>query len=301
MSFAIVNSIIDIFFVKLFLYVADPRKNLALSKISLKTKKILSKTLKIINNKTTSIQFSRFQYNHALDYIFSVSNNTTIVEIGAMDGKSFDKLYPYLKSKSNITAILVEPLLNYFIQLKENYKGSENNFIYVNAAITEMKGEVEISHIPLSTIELNSLPDWTRGVSSLTPEKNCLLKESEKHFEGRNVSQFIVKEKVKSDTLSNILDNYLINYVDILQIDTEGYDYIVLGQALKIIKPKLICFEWVNLTEDEKLQSFKLLRDNGYTPSLSLDSEDMIACKREFFSQLNKYLYVNYSVFLLPY
>lgn len=59
------------------------------------------------------IKTGSMQYNFLLDYLFLKKDlypSLNILEVGAMDGKAFEKLYPYLRTANNKTALFIEPL-----------------------------------------------------------------------------------------------------------------------------------------------------------------------------------------------
>ena len=62
-----------------------------------------------------------------------------------------------------------------------------------------------------------------------------------------------------------MFDRNRVESVDLIHIDTEGFDYKVLSQVdLKRYKPSAILFEHHLLSDQEFLQARKLLRSSGY-------------------------------------
>lgn len=77
---------------------------------------------------------------------------------------------------------------------------------------------------------------------------------------------FIIEEKVKALSFEDIINEYK-DFVkaDLLQIDTEGFDY----EIIKMIdfnkcQYKFIKYEHCNLTENEYNKSMNILTKNGY-------------------------------------
>ena len=72
-------------------------------------------------------------------YIFPVlsENNliNKIVQIGANDGVRFDELRSFIIKSDNVRALLVEPIPEYFSNLKNNYK-EQKNVLLENSAIS---------------------------------------------------------------------------------------------------------------------------------------------------------------------
>jgi hypothetical protein len=58
---------------------------------------------------------------------------------------------------------------------------------------------------------------------------------------------------------------YRLETVDVLQIDTEGYDFKILSQFLDAgIEPAVINFESFHLSKDERNGSRRMLTERGY-------------------------------------
>lgn len=254
-----------------------------------------------IIKKSLSVTIVRLQYAHILDFLFESEKNI-IVEVGAMDGKSFDKLYPYIKTSRGTTALFVEPLKDSFQTLRQNYTAANedtpNQYYFENAAVTAKPGKFNITRIPLEVINSKGLPDWTKGIASINPEKNALFKDEKKYVDNSSLRQFSIQEEIQGVTFEFLLKKYNLKDIDILQIDTEGYDYIVLSQALHLTSPRLICFEWANLSEKEKILSLELLKKHKYLTFLTPDSYDMIACDRGLYDEISSLTFSNHSVVL---
>ena len=70
------------------------------------------------------------------------------------------------------------------------------------------------------------------------------LKKKIKHLHHKKEQLFFKEQKVTLKNLRNFLNNNRIEYIDLLKIDTEGYEYktlISLGERIK--KVKVVYFE----------------------------------------------------------
>ncbi len=90
----------------------------------------------------------------------------------------------------------------------------------------------------------------------------------------------IITHKVKCISLSNLVKEQSIEHIDLLQIDTEGYDYEILKSInFNEIKPSIVSFEHgVRMGIMSKEQLFEIqniLMDNGY--SVLIDEHDVRA------------------------
>tara|TARA_R110002110_G_scaffold406284_1_gene626027 strand:- start:576 stop:1163 length:588 start_codon:yes stop_codon:yes gene_type:complete len=165
------------------------------------------------------------------------------LEIGAYNGKSFDGLYKYT-SLNNWTGILVEPINEYFQDLKLNFKNIENKF-FENSAITEEDGEFNIKRIVGDK-------KWMKGSSTLVTNDNT------KKYE-------YVEEKINGITFNTLVNKYNITKIDVLQIDTEGSDLIILEQIIPRFIPKFVSVEQRHLIYSDKMKLKNILRSAGYT------------------------------------
>ena len=57
-----------------------------------------------------------------------------------------------------------------------------------------------------------------------------------------------------------------ITKIDLLQLDTEGHDYTIIRAIdFQKVKPTIICYENVNLSDEDNRSCEELLINNGYT------------------------------------
>jgi hypothetical protein len=66
-------------------------------------------------------------------------------------------------------------------------------------------------------------------------------------------------------TLSSLITRYQFDKIDILQVDTEGYDAEIVGMALRLpVLPEWINFESAHLDERKTRELFSRLEAHGY-------------------------------------
>ena len=79
-------------------------------------------------------------------------------------------------------------------------------------------------------------------------------------------------------TFKELLLKHHIEKYNLLQVDTEGYDYKILQMALaEDSRPEIIHFENAILSVNEKLLAENLLRDKGYR-YLDIGSDTIAMC-----------------------
>lgn len=152
------------------------------------------------------------------------------VQIGANDGISFDPIYD-LVTKENVHGIALEPVASIFEKLKKNYAPFPN-VIPVNKAIHKTEKEMVLYRVDP---ENKQYPDWTIGTASF---------DKSHHDLGKINDADIIEEKVQCISLNDLVSEYKINHIDLLQIDTEGYDYEIIKMIdFNKIAPSIISFE----------------------------------------------------------
>ena len=211
--------------------------------------KNLIKNNRLINSK------SILNLNLILKKIFDNQKIKCLIQIGANDGSRFDELNIFIK-KYKIKSILVEPINEYFEDLKKNYKNFENVY-FENSAITVGTKEKEI--FVVKNKNLNDYDEHIKGISSF--DKNHLIKHGVK-------SNHILKKKINCISILNLLKKYNISDLDILFIDAEGYDGDILIDFFNNSNQEpILIFEYihienkifkdlVNILSKKKLQLF---------------------------------------------
>jgi len=215
------------------------------------------------NKKNTTNLISK-----TLHYIGQNHPNTFVIQIGAMDGVNFDDTRGFL-NMYKWRSLLVEPIPSLFEELKENFKDREN-YIFEQCAITEHDGEIEMLHIPPEVIEREGLHPGYKGMSAIYPLKNGFGSDYQRDIDVK--SNFGVDIKVPSLTFDSLLKKHNISSFDILICDAEGYDWKIFNQLnLDKYRPKFIRLEYINLTDEEKIQTVSKLEKYGYLVDIKQD------------------------------
>ena len=106
--------------------------------------------------------------------VIQKQNINGLIQIGANDGLRFDSINKYIKQYKT-KSILVEPIKEYFNQLKKNYINHENIF-FENLAIS-VKNQINYLY-KVKTINLEEYDEHVKGISSF--DFNHLLKHGVK-------------------------------------------------------------------------------------------------------------------------
>jgi FkbM family methyltransferase len=193
------------------------------------------------------------------------------LQVGAFDGVTYDAIFP-LVERYQLHGVLVEPQPEYFSKLKNNYSRFDpSRFKFVNAAITEKDGEIPLYRVDSSA----SVPGYLQGSASF--DKQVLLNGPYV----RGLASLIKVEMVRSLSVQALFKEADISHVDLLQIDTEGYDAEILRLFdLKQRKPAIVRFEHVHLSPQVLRRCLDSMIDLGY--KVALGKEDVLSYNPEF-------------------
>jgi FkbM family methyltransferase len=226
------------------------------------------------------------QHQEVLATVFSEIQQTTsdvfFVEIGAMDGVSFDPLYQYV-IRYGWRGLLIEPLPDIFEQLRRNYDGRPG-LSFENVAIADESGTRMMYRVNPDAIEQGVVPGWAKGISSFFNDRNALggLRVPTETFE--QMRPYITKQAVVCDTLPRVLERHGVQKLDVLVMDVEGYDFHVLRQLdFGRFLPHMIMMEWYNLPPAEKKLTLQLLKKQGYRTAQVREGcvENLVAWQRQ--------------------
>ena len=178
----------------------------------------------------------------------------TFLEIGACDGVfPVDVLYPHAYTNKNWKGVMVEPVPYYFEKLKENYD-HRDNIQFINAAISDTDGEIDMFIIPPEVIDSGVVPRHAMGVSRVD---GSTFKP--------NVSGHAVKITVDSITLDTLIERTNLTHIDVLQIDVEGLDYeLFKGVIDRGFRPALATVEYHNLPKAQRDGVMEIAKELNY-------------------------------------
>ena len=187
-----------------------------------------------------------------------VSPEAFFIEVGANDGWQGDHLRPLILT-TRWRGIMVEPQPDAFRRLRQNYEANER-VILENVAISARDGRLpfyEVAPPPgESPLELFGSYDLLGSLS-----REALLG----HDWIAGVEQRIVRTEVDCMRLDSLCRKHGVERVDLLIVDTEGYDYEILKQLEQSpLRPRVIGYEHALLVEREREECKRMLRDLGY-------------------------------------
>ncbi len=154
----------------------------------------------------------------------------SFIQIGANDGRTNDPIRR-LVLKYGFRGVLVEPQPDAFTRLIENYSKIPG-LAFENAAISRENGEAILYRFRPAP----GVPDWA----------DCLASFSREHLI-RNLDDVkgeIEELLVPTITFSALLEKHRLSGADLLQIDTEGFDFEIIKMIdFDTFRPAIINFE----------------------------------------------------------
>jgi FkbM family methyltransferase len=210
----------------------------------------------------------------------SKNQNVMCLQVGANDGKINDPVYEYF-TNYGWKGILVEPQTDVFEQgLTKTYEGNKN-VILENVALANQEG-----HLPFYRVAI-SKARWATGLSSFDRksleghiENGYIIRKAQD--EGlkipENKNDLIETVQVPTCTVDALLNKHKVSKLDVVCIDTEGYDFEILKLIdLKRLDPEVVFFESKNLSNKDFSEAKNLLQNLGY--QLFWEKGDTLAIK----------------------
>lgn len=234
------------------------------------------------------IAFYKYFYKPSAGSLSEFINNFSeenpglqFVQVGANDGYNRDPFAKFIK-RDKWKGVLIEPQKYvYEAFLRKLYQNS-NRIKTFNYALDAKKGNRTMYRLSFSNAR------WATGLTSFSKDvledaidrghvaghaKRSGIKLPEKK------EDYIIEESVETITPQDLLAKENIGRVDLLAIDTEGFDY----QIIKLfnipkLKPRVVIYENLNLPETEKIEAVKIFEENGYkTKNISKDTIAILA------------------------
>ena len=179
------------------------------------------------------------------------------VQIGANDGVALDPLRLELERR-HWNGLMIEPVPYVFQRLADRY-GEHRRIKLVNAAIADLDGNLPFYSVREPTAGEQLWP-WYHALGSF--KKEVVLKHN---AFVPDIAERIVEIQVPCLSFGTLCAKYGLEQVDLLQIDTEGYDYeIVRSLPFEQHRPRLIVYEHHHLSAEDRIACREFLKQQGY-------------------------------------
>ncbi len=173
------------------------------------------------------------------------------VEVGANDGDMADPIRPFIEAHG-WRGVLVEPQPRVFERLVRNY-AHQPQLRFENAALAPQDGSATLYCFA-------DAPDLPADASMLASFRRDVLETNSRAYAGP-----IEAITVPTLTFDTLMRKHGATHMDVLQVDTEGFDW----QVIKMVdfdrfRPAIIHFENNFLSAAEMADCVALLARNGY-------------------------------------
>ena len=234
-----------------------------------------------MTNNPKHLRPSLINIREIIEFYARNHENVTLIQVGANDGKTNDPFYQFI-TKYGWSGVLLEPQPTVFEESLTKTYSAYPQIKLENAAIAD---GADLSFYQISF----SKKRWATGLSGF--DRTSLERQIESGYVDRKASQnnetppgnredYIEEVRVSTTTFEALLSKYELKNVNVLGIDTEGFDYEVLKSfPFEKIKPELVLFESKNLQNSDFIAAKKLLSDFGY--SLFWQKGDTLAIQFE--------------------
>lgn len=188
------------------------------------------------------------------------------IQVGSNDGFRNDPICKFIK-RDRWQGVLTEPQTSVFPILQRIYR--KNAVDLLNKAVDDQDLPKTLYYISISQAR------WAHGLSTFVREhlehqiatgyvEAKARKEGIQSLPAKD--QWIGEQQVPCITFKQILESpKLAGELDLLMIDTEGYDLEILRMfPFHQVRPRCVVFEMVNLSPDNQVESQTLLENYGY-------------------------------------
>ncbi len=224
--------------------------------------------------------YAIFDFESFLTRHLAVHGHLSYIQIGANDGILNDPMFGFLKRNSeNISGYLLEPIPKVYKSLVSNYKKFQG-LEFFNYAIHETNSSMQLYKVKEEYEK--QLPDFTKGIASFDPEhwiKTTLVPDS----------SYIEAINVECVSVCKFLEMNEITSLDLLIVDTEGYDFEILSSLLETsLRPRIIRFEhgvrneimtksqFSDICASLNLNGYQIIAESYDATAYFLDPNDLI-------------------------
>ncbi len=215
-----------------------------------------------------------------IDNYSKKNSPVTFLQIGANDGFIYDPIHKFIK-RDNWRGIMLEPQPDVFNQFLVRLHRKRPEITLINAAL-DAKDGTKTLYIPAVSNER-----WATGLASFNREvlvnkikdgtlKRQALKQGITLPEDEN--ELIASREIETISPETLLARFEDERIDLLAVDTEGFDYEILKMLdLSRVKPDIILYEEVNFDPATAAECRAYIERHGYV--CRAISKDVLAIK----------------------
>jgi FkbM family methyltransferase len=200
----------------------------------------------------------------------------TFIQVGANDGVTDDPLKKWL-DHPHVSGMLIEPQSEPFARLEARYMNHHR--------ITTVCAAVGSDSEPRLLYRLAS-QDAGGSSSVYSSFDRRVVEAASRRFSPRPAIESVSVPCITFGDITAML--HCPPYVDLLLVDTEGFDFEVLKLAFAAgMNPVIIAFEFTHLTRAVRMQALSMLRERGYL--LAQSHPDFFAYRADCFHKVPRW------------
>ena len=203
-----------------------------------------------------------------MDLISKGNDDFFVFQVGANDGMTHDPLHKFIK-RDGWKGILMEPQPYVFNTFLSKVYKKDQGITAINAAIGEKDGEATLFKISFSNERwATGLARFDRTLLEQLIKEGRLDKKIKKSRAKppENKADWISEEVIAMRSPHSIFRDYNVKTIDLLMIDTEGFDFEVIKLInLDKVLPKAIVFEDMHLSESDYNDCKIMLSKHNYS------------------------------------
>ena len=142
----------------------------------------------------------------------------TFVQMGAFDGVALDEVRSLILRHPECRGALIEPLPSAFERLRENYASEFGRLHFLNCAVSNRTGTLDMFEVDEGEIRKSEFPYWVQQVAS-TSEAHV-----KKHFPNAKIQ----KRTVQAMRISDVTRICNLSKIDFLAMDVEGHEQTII-------------------------------------------------------------------------
>lgn len=186
--------------------------------------------------------------------------DATFVQVGSNDGEQLDPLRQSILERE-WRGLMIEPVPHVFARLRENYAEVSDRVALANVAIADADGVLPFHHLAqVADHEAEGLPRWYDALGSF--RRDIVLKHVDRI---PDIESRLVTTPVECTTLTSLCEQHDIESIDLLHIDTEGYDFEILKTVdWDRFRPAMVIYEHLHLDDGDRAAARTFLTTRGY-------------------------------------
>jgi FkbM family methyltransferase len=181
------------------------------------------------------------------------------VQVGSNDGTHGDPISHFIRHEPRWRGIFVEPVPDIFKRLKAHY-GNAPRFAYENVLVGDSSAPRKFYYVSEHAKQAlgDAAPYWYDQLGSF--DRQHIVK----HLDGL-LEPYIIEVELPCLPLMALLERNAVHQLDLLHIDTEGFDYEVLKQLdFSRFRPAVVLYEHKHLSAATRAEAETLLLAQGY-------------------------------------